>query len=235
MPATPQKVEDHLALFRTHLNRIIEMWERSGQGDGGYDDGEEDSEVHEGYTIVDQASPTFGSLAGRTPRALDGHAAFLHGKPSYLLFFWEVADRHQLLRSALQRFDEDAGASDASSAPSAISGRGTRRRRRQDPEELDGQSDDIVALSESLRFVAESERARAVLLADREDVRYVRRRADALQDQAREYRRMYAETDDPDSSRAKFYQDELKRIELEIATIQQEVRTPTRQNTTPRS
>ena len=46
---------------------------------------------------------------------------------------------------------------------------------------------------------------------------------------------MYAETDDPDSSRAKFYQDELKRIELEIATIQQEVRTPTRQNTTPRS
>jgi hypothetical protein len=121
MPATPQKVEDHLASFRTHLNRIIEMWERSGQGDGGYHAAGEDSKVDEGFEIIDQASPRFGALASRNPRALAGRAAFLHGKPSYLLYFWELADQHQLLRSALQRFDEDSGASDASSAPSAIS------------------------------------------------------------------------------------------------------------------
>jgi hypothetical protein len=135
----------------------------------------------------------------------------------------------------MQRLRDDSGASDASSAPSAIGGRGTRRRQRQDREELDGQSDDIVALSESLRFVAESESARAELLANREDVRYIRRHVDALHDQARDYRRMYAETDDPNSSRARFYQDELQRITFEITTIQQEVRTPTRQNTTPRT
>jgi hypothetical protein len=64
---------------------------------------------------------------GRPPRALQSQAAFLNGRPSYLLYYWKVADAHQLLQSSLQRLHNDiAGACDASSAPSTASG-GSRR------------------------------------------------------------------------------------------------------------
>jgi hypothetical protein len=52
-------------------------------------------------------------------RALQSRAAFLNGRPSYLLYFWEVADAHQLLQSSLQRLSNDTDAMDASRAPSA--------------------------------------------------------------------------------------------------------------------
>jgi hypothetical protein len=35
--------------------------------------------------------------------ALQNQAVFLNGRPSYLLFFWEVADSRQLLPSSVQR------------------------------------------------------------------------------------------------------------------------------------
>jgi hypothetical protein len=38
-------------------------------------------------------------------------ASFLNGKPSYLLYFWELADAHQLLQSSLQRLNSSTGAS----------------------------------------------------------------------------------------------------------------------------
>ena len=57
-----------------------------------------------------------GTLRGRPARALQSRAAFLNGRPSYLLYFWEVADTHQLLQSSLQRLSNHTGASDASQA-----------------------------------------------------------------------------------------------------------------------
>jgi hypothetical protein len=62
-----------------------------------------------------------GLLSGRPARALQSRASFLNGKPSYLLYFWEVADTHQLLQSSLQRLNSNTGASDASFAPSTSS------------------------------------------------------------------------------------------------------------------
>jgi hypothetical protein len=47
-----------------------------------------------------------GSLVERPARALHTRAAFLNGRPSYLLYFWEVTDRHQLLQSDLQRLSD---------------------------------------------------------------------------------------------------------------------------------
>jgi hypothetical protein len=119
MPAVPQKVGDSLSSIQSNLLRIIaEDWERSGQGKGGDrhvgSDEEGDEESHDDPDTT--SSVRFGSLS-RMSRSecalLQSRAAFLHGRPSYLLYLWELADRHQLLQSALQRLKDDVGASDA--------------------------------------------------------------------------------------------------------------------------
>jgi hypothetical protein len=47
---------------------------------------------------------------------------------------------------------------------------------------------------------------------------------------------MYAESDDPNSARARFYHDELQVITAEITGLQEQlIATPPRHNTTPRS
>ncbi len=225
MRATPQKVEDVLASIWSNLLRIIQNWERSGQGEGGRHAGnDEEHEDTEDYIIFDTSSVRFGSLSTRSECALQNQAAFLNGKPSYLLYFWELADRHQLLQSSLQRLDD---ASDASSAPSATSSHATghtRRRQRQD-EQPHESSCNIFALSESIRFMAKAE-----------DDRQVCRRIADLQDQARNFRRMYAESDDLNSARAQFYQNEVQQIAEEIASLGQPlISTPISRNGTPRT
>jgi hypothetical protein len=242
MRATPQKVEDSLSSVRVNLSRVISPWEASGQGDGGHRGEEQqettndDSSSLEDYIIIDESSNRYGSLAGRSAEALDGRKAFLRGKPSYLLYFWELADMHQLLQTTMQRLHGDSGASDASSAPSVIGSHGTRRRRREDHEESEGPAEDILSLSQSLRYLADSENDRAHLLAHREDQRQVRHHVAELQDQARDYRRMYAEADDPTSTWATFYLEEAQRIALEIAALHKNsIATPVRHNTTPRT
>jgi hypothetical protein len=157
MEASPQKVEDAFASMRSNLLRIIQNWERSGQGEGGRHDHSDELEgPDEDFIILDTTAERFGSLSSRPICALQNRAAFLCGKPSYLLYFWELADRHQLLQSALQRLDEDVAASDASSAPSASSHGGTRRRRREDDPAQE--SHDILALSQSIPFLDENDK-----------------------------------------------------------------------------
>jgi hypothetical protein len=245
VPAVPQKVEDSLASIRSNLLRIIADWERSGQGEGGRHAGSDDEgdgeESHDDPTnrvIFDTTSVRFGSLSrtSRSECALQSRAAFLRGKPSYLLYFWELADRHQLLQSALQRLNDDVGALDASSVPSATSSATSnngsagenprpRRRRRQDEEQQPSPQGDIFDLSQSIRFVAKAD-----------DDRQVRRRVAELQDQARNFRRMFAESDDPNSARARFYQDEVEQIAYEIASLQESlIATPISRNATPRT
>ena len=84
---------------------------------------EESHDDPDDLIIFDTTSVRFGSLSrtSRSECALQSRAAFLRGRPSYLLYFWELADRHQLLQSALQRLNDDVAVSDASSAPSATS------------------------------------------------------------------------------------------------------------------
>ena len=43
--ATPQKIEDCLASMRSELIRIIDHWQRSGQGEGGMDQEEDQSDA----------------------------------------------------------------------------------------------------------------------------------------------------------------------------------------------
>ena len=103
-PATPTRIEDIIVSMRSDLLRIITRWEQSGQGEGGMDS-QEAEETTEATPNDDDASSlatnndvsrrdSIGGLCGRSPRAFQSRASFLNGRPSYLLYFWEVADAH---------------------------------------------------------------------------------------------------------------------------------------------
>jgi hypothetical protein len=181
VPATPQKIEDCFTSIRSDLFRIVTRWEQSGQGEGGRDqeEDEEDAAVSavdhnedDSLTEGDLMSPTrhritIGSLDRRPPCALQSRAAFLNGRPSYLLYFWEEADSHQLLQSSLQRLTNNTGAVDALSAPSVSTSThsgsthsdGSRnqhgRRHHRQEEQQDQQL--FTPLMESVRDLAESQ------------------------------------------------------------------------------
>ena len=143
--ATAVKIADLFTSMRCKLLTIIKNWEASGQGDGGMDreQGEEDEnsggvdreldgrgeqelDNENAEATMDEIgndnnndsssmAPTFGSLRQRPARSLDSRAAFLRGMPSYILYYWEVADSQQLLSLSLQQLSNHANAADASS------------------------------------------------------------------------------------------------------------------------
>ena len=218
-PATPQNVEDIFVSMRSDLLRIITRWEQSGQEEGGMDAEEEynkeGSSLYSSVTSIagvdNDSSENIGCLSGRPTRALQTRAAFLNGRPSYLLYFWEVADSHQLLQSSLQRLNSSIAASEGSfasvtSAPSSSSQR--RRQRRQQhgdfpPEDLETSvrplSHSILELANcQQRLVldqAEQRQNEQLLVQQREDAtrteqardRVFRRRME-LSDLAQKYR-----------------------------------------------
>ena len=187
-PATPQKIEDSMASMRSELLRIITRWEQSGQGEGGRDEeelqhaggsaGEEDEDVKSfaGTSLAtstvtnhnEDSSPlsspaNIGCLSQRPARALQSRASFLNGRPSYLLYFWDVADSHQLLQSSLQRLSNHVGATDGASLTSTISGSraggsSNRRRDQQSDLLLQKEASILLPLAESMRELADCQR-----------------------------------------------------------------------------
>lgn len=101
-PATARKVEDKLTQICATLTRIIVKWEKSGQGDGGTLDSD-DEDKENSPEIIDEDNVRFGALSDRPQFALDTRSAFLQGKPSYLLYFWELVDKYGLLSTSLQK------------------------------------------------------------------------------------------------------------------------------------
>ena len=169
-PATPQKIEDIIVSIRSDLLRIIPRWEQSGQGEGGRDPQEEEEEDrgddedsvatsdNEMSPLRQRQGKNIGGLTGRPPRALQSRASFLNGRPSYLLYYWEVADAHQLLQSSLQRLNNDTGACDASSAPSTASRGSSRAQRRRQQQEDQDSSSSFIPLVKSIKELADTQR-----------------------------------------------------------------------------
>ena len=257
-PATPQRIEDIFTSMRSDLLRIITRWEQSGQGEGGidnYDGGDEEQEQEaqnvenspaaanddDDHTCSSTDGRNIGSLSGRRARALQTRAAFLNGRPSYVLYFWEVADSHQLLQSSLQRLSNGAAASDASFAASTSSvGSGHRRKRRKDDSPPDYDESVLRPLVQSIQDLAECQRQ---LVSDRsEDRRHERdlqhqkqesterglcqecifRRKAELSDLARKYRKLNAELDPNDGRTprlSEFYMNEGRLLEEEICQL----------------
>jgi hypothetical protein len=236
-PATPQRVEDIFTSMRRDLLLIMRRWEQSGQGEGGRDNSDDDEERHEEHREEGQAlsadaavaDRSLGSLSGRPARALQSRAAFLNGKPPYLLYFWEVADTHQLLCSSLQCLNNATGASDAASA--APSSHQRKRRRGQEDDDTDTNSEaSYRTFLKGLNNIAESQRQSTIDRAnDRQHERQLQtqtqvfRRKTELLDLARSYRKLNAELDPRDERSARlsdFYLSESRIIEQELHELE---------------
>ncbi len=268
-PATPEKIQDIFASMRSDLLRIVSRWEQSGQGEGGIDQ-EDENENPEAAEFLSCASSSVsddadadeeqnegqerqgrqrnhGSLGGRPARALQTRAAFIHDWPSYLLYFWEVADRHQVLQSSLQRLSNGTGTSDAScagisTAPSSTS-RGSSRKRKRRQQDDDNEESTLLPLVQSIRELADCQRqfmndrdedrnheqrmnqvTQSMTMREQCRERVFRRKAE-LTDAARSYRKLNAELDpnNEQSSRLSvFYIIECRMIEDEIRSLELE-------------
>ena len=195
-PATPQKIEDTFASMRSELLRVITRWEQSGQGEGGMDAEDEehqrsaadDDDIRSSFGQVDDededssARHCIGSLDGRPARALQSRAAFLNGRPSYLLYFWEVADTHQLLQSSLQRLSSNIGASDASCAPSVTDSMTDSSRARHKRRENAHEESSLLPLVQSIKDLAKCQRQ---LVFDRGEERRHEQELDQQREMAR--------------------------------------------------
>ena len=264
LPATPQRIEDLMVSMRSDLLRIITRWEQSGQGEGGMN---AEEEVEEANNDEDASSSSLtpshqaddddgdtiranfgGCLSRRSPRALQSRASFLNGRPSYLLYFWEDADVHQILQSSLQRLNNKAGAADASRAPissrrsitSNDSGGGRQRRQQQKEFNAPAGGSSLTPLVESIKELAECQRQMVFdRVEDRNHERQLeeqrqqsegsersrecafRRRAE-LVDLARKYRKLNAELDPNDENTRRlsaFYFEEGRLLEEEIRQL----------------
>lgn len=73
------------------------MWEQSGQGDGGQicdDEEEEENENKESPCNL----PVPGLLVhDRSHGVLNHQSAFVANNQSYILYYWELMDKHDLL------------------------------------------------------------------------------------------------------------------------------------------
>jgi hypothetical protein len=270
VPATPQEIEDCFTSMRSDLLRIITRWEQSGQGEGGFDKEEEEdaapdhdddnpqANVNDDESMMlrtsastissaDNDSPhtNIGSLHARPRRALQSRAAFLNGRPSYLLYFWEVADSHQLLQSSLQRLTSNTGAADASMAPTVTSSGGSRdsrsrhgRHRGEDEEE---EREVLMPLLQSLKELTEGQRQMRIdLEQDRiHEQELVDQRIESRQqeesrkrvfeprtkvlDEAQKYQRLNAELvmgDNRSHQLSEFYVSELRLLEEELRQLE---------------
>ena len=115
LSATPKKCEDKLNEMLLISKRQMQNWERSGQGEGGYDENGKEDEFFQ------SVSHELGSLDNRPHRALQTHANFFKYSNMYLLYFWDMIEKYQLRKSCLQMLDDKVAAKDGGgSVPSVF-------------------------------------------------------------------------------------------------------------------
>jgi hypothetical protein len=127
-PAVAGDVKDCLMDIRARLICMIKKWERSGQGDGGRDNKEDEGGGGSSAATNDPENLTSlapGKLEGGSQFAMDSRQIFLsdgkYGKfnPWYL-YFWELADKYDLLALTVIQLSSTVGAVDANAVPAAI-------------------------------------------------------------------------------------------------------------------
>jgi hypothetical protein len=126
-PATPSKVKDKLSLMTRALRRCIDNWERSGQGEGGFDPFDGDDNIRPEFGTTRAPDPGTGRQE-RTAFALGSRYSFFKDREIYLLYFWELLEDNQLFTSCMAILPDDVAAQDgASSVPSVISNAAEKR------------------------------------------------------------------------------------------------------------
>jgi hypothetical protein len=201
MPCTSVKASDFVSQMRKGLLRIIPQWERSGQGDGGIDmDGGDPDQIRSG--------DDYGKLTNRPARALANRENFLRGEPSYLLYFWEMADKYQLLNTTLQMLDSSISARSASHAPSALSSASGSKRRNKKKYLLKKRLGEANAVGAGLKSLAD-----AMENTDR------KRRVDELENQVTQFEEK--EVLATDLRIQKFYRDKVNELKKRLMSLQE--------------
>jgi hypothetical protein len=128
-PATPEKVKEKWNAMNLALKRGINNWERSGQGDGGYISGDnnsntddEDNDANGAEDNQENISVRFGKLSGRQQRALDQCRNFFDNKQTYLLYLWDILDEHNLVQSSMQQLLSGIGSGNGSTGVPLVIG-----------------------------------------------------------------------------------------------------------------
>jgi hypothetical protein len=223
--ATSSKVQNALSSMRADLIRIIQNWEKSGQGDSGVPSSDDDGSTSSGPSAGNTS--TFGQLNNRSAAALDTRANFLNGRPPYLLILWELADSHHLLASTVQRLDNSTSAVDAGSTPSVVH----MRRRRPSPvssirssggQELEDALQNFVSEFRSIQQSSDDTRSSVEIR------RECNTRISSLRDKQRDYRMLKFRSSDP--SEIEFIDSELEKIDAEIEEWNRERREMQRQH-----
>eukprot|EP00970_Alexandrium_tamarense_P000876 scaffold103_cov193-Alexandrium_tamarense.AAC.7 len=100
--ATPEKCESRFNAVVLNLKRFITMWERSGQGEGGFLHEEEEAQL---------GMNEFGSLAGRSENALSNRANFVGDNGKHFLYLWDLIDKYDLMKTCMQIIGSEFAAS----------------------------------------------------------------------------------------------------------------------------
>ena len=262
MPATPEKCEQKYQSMVSELNKRIEKWERSGQGDGGeqsYDEEEEEE-------IRAPTSEGYGSLRDRNQGALDKVHAFFEYNQSYLIYLWYMIDTHGLLGSSLQRLCDDIGSNNgAIGVPSVFEIDGDEEEQSMEVTMATGTSSgQQTVLSQSISVLGkcsieaakieadQKEKSRisrmhtASLEADQQEKNRIHHRAenlrngiDTLKVEKRKLRLEKVDTDPSKVAKLIFLEEEILEITMDIrkkeAELESMLRTPPRSNRTPES
>jgi hypothetical protein len=252
MVATPKKCEQKFQSMISELNKRIEKWERSRQGDGG-------EQTFEDYDNKDGKSQT----EDRDQGALDKIHAFFEYNQLYLIYLWYMVESHGLLGSSLQRLSEDIGATNGSfGVPSVFEIDVDGEEERSTASTNGGQSTGLdssisglgkFGLKAAIIEAKQHERNRLARLqtasidADQQEKNRLHERAENLRNRInslkREKRKLgleRVETEPPEKkAKLDFLTHEIDDITVDIKQKQEELEsilcTPTRNNRTPES
>jgi hypothetical protein len=233
--ASPTKVKDKLAKMKCDLTKIINNWERSGQGEGGrldeVDDDEEDSGIGKEVTSNEVKYEWGRTRSG----AFDCRESFLGSYPSYLLYFWDVLENNNLFKTTMNRLSDDAGASSANDVPSVIRTKATSSMSQGNNDisvfvssfrEVIVEASKNASMAEDKRMDMKAKAAekRVILQAQLDNKSYLKRRIDTLQDEARKIRFKIFELNESEGTKEEsFFNSELEMIEKEISKCNNEL------------
>jgi hypothetical protein len=110
--ATPDKCKTKMSEMMGQSKRIIQNWEASGQGDGGYNAFDEETPAQLELGVLSEGRPEY---------ALSSRSSFFLYKELYLLYLWDVAEMYDLTCSCMQTLDPGVAAGDGgANVPSLV-------------------------------------------------------------------------------------------------------------------
>ena len=110
--ATPEYVKKQFQGMIVDLKRGIANWEKSGAGDGGHDDDGCDILSSVDGAGYEEGHELCGSIHGRNQSALSNRHSYFHYCKSYVLYAWNMLEKHGLLHTSFQMLNASNSSGD---------------------------------------------------------------------------------------------------------------------------